>query len=162
MTKNTTKSLSHAGIIAALYAALTILLAPISYGVIQCRVSEALSVLPVFTGAAVPGLFLGCLIANLLVGAPIYDVLFGSLATLLAAACTRYLAAKHAPRALLPLPSVLFNAVIIGWLLVTVYGVNVPLPLSMLYVGIGQAVACYGLGLPLMFVLEKKMPQLFS
>ena len=162
MIKNTTKSLSHAGIIAALYAALTILLAPISYGVIQCRVSEALSVLPVFTGAAVPGLFLGCLIANLLVGAPIYDVLFGSLATLLAAACTRYLAAKHAPRALLPLPSVLFNAVIIGWLLVTVYGVNVPLPLSMLYVGIGQAVACYGLGLPLMFVLEKKVPQLFS
>jgi len=162
MNKNTTKSLSHAGIIAALYAALTILLAPISYGVIQCRVSEALSVLPVFTGAAVPGLFLGCLIANLLVGAPIYDVLFGSLATLLAAACTRYLAAKQAPRALLPLPSVLFNAVIIGWLLVTVYGVNVPLPLSMLYVGIGQAVACYGLGLPLMFVLEKKVPQLFS
>jgi len=158
----TTKYLSHAGIIAALYAALTILLAPISYGLVQCRVSEAMSILPVFTGAAVPGLFLGCLIANLLTGAAIYDVIFGSLATLLAALCTHLLAKKHAPRALLPLPSVLFNAVIIGWLLVTVYGVNVPLPLSMLYVGIGQAVACYGLGLPLMFVLEKKVPQLFS
>lgn len=154
--------LAHAGIIAALYAALTVLLAPISYGLVQCRVSEALSVLPVFTGAAVPGLFLGCLIANLLAGAPIYDVVFGSLATLLAAACTRHLKTKGAPRALLPLPSVLFNALIVGWLLVKVYGVGVPLPLSMLYVGLGQAIACYGLGLPLMIVLEKKASQLFS
>lgn len=158
----TTKYLSHAGIIAALYAALTILLAPISYGLVQCRVSEAMSILPVFTGAAVPGLFLGCLIANLLTGAAIYDVIFGSLATLLAALCTHLLAKKHAPRALLPLPSVLFNAAIVGWLLVYVYGMAVPLPLSMLYVGVGQAVACYGLGIPLMLVLEKKAPHLFS
>ena len=155
------KPLAYAGIIAALYAALTVLLAPISYGLIQCRVSEALSVLPVFTGTAVPGLFLGCVIANLLGGAPIYDVVFGSLATLLAAIATRRLAKKQAPRALLPLPSVLFNAIIVGWLLVSVYGVGVPLPLAMLYVGIGQAAACYGLGLPLLYVLEKKAPQLF-
>ena len=157
----TAKHLAHAGIIAALYAALTVLLAPISYGLIQCRVSEALSVLPVFTGAAVPGLFLGCVIANLLGGAPIYDVVFGSLATLLAAIVTRLLAKNRVPRALLPLPSVLFNALIVGWLLVSVYGVGVPLPLAMLYVGIGQAAACYGLGLPLLYMLEKKAPQLF-
>lgn len=161
MKQTTAKYLAHAGIIAALYAALTVLLAPISYGLIQCRVSEALSVLPVFTGAAVPGLFLGCVIANLLGGAPIYDVIFGSLATLLAALCTRAMAKKHMPRALLPLPSVLFNAVIVGWLLVSVYGVGVPMPLAMLYVGIGQAAACYALGLPLLYVLEKKAPQLF-
>lgn len=160
--KPTAKNLAHAGIIAALYAALTILLAPISFGLVQCRVSEALGILPVFTGAAVPGLFLGCLIANLITGAPIYDVLFGSLATLLAAAITRLLAKKKAPRALLPLPSVLTNAVIVGWLLVSVYGMGVPMPLAMLYVGIGQAAACYGLGLPLLYVLEKKAPQLFS
>lgn len=162
MKQITPRYLAHAGIIAALYAALTVLLAPISYGLIQCRISEALNVLPCFTGAAVPGLFLGCLIANLLGGAPIYDVIFGSLATLLAAACTRHMKKKNAARALLPLPSVLFNAVIVGWLLVYVYGVGVPLPLSMLYVGLGQAVACYGLGLPLLIVLEKKAPQLFS
>ena len=161
MKQPTAKYLAHAGIIAALYAALTVLLAPISYGLVQCRVSEALCILPVFTGAAVPGLFLGCLIANLIAGAPIYDVLFGSLATLLAALSTHAMAKKHAPRALLPLPSVLFNAVIVGWLLVSVYGVGVPLSLAMLYVGIGQAAACYVLGLPLLYILEKKAPQLF-
>ena len=149
------KFLAHAGIIAAIYAALTILLAPISYGLAQCRVSEALCILPCFTGAAVPGLFLGCLIANLLTGAPIYDVLFGSLATLLAAVCTRWHAKKTHPKLLLPLPSVLWNAVIVGWLLVSVYGVPVQLSLAMLYVGLGQAVACYAIGLPVMKMMER-------
>ena len=99
----TVRELVRGAIIAAVYALLTIVLAPISSGLIQCRVSEAMSVLPYFTFSAVPGLFIGCLIANLLTGAPIYDVVFGSLATLLAAYMT-YLLRKRAPKWFAPLP----------------------------------------------------------
>ena len=70
--KFTVRDLVRAAIIAAVYALLTIFLAPISSGLVQCRVSEAMSILPYFTFSAVPGLFIGCMIANLLVGAPIY------------------------------------------------------------------------------------------
>lgn len=156
------KYLVRAGLIAALYALLTVALAPISSGLIQCRVSEALSVLPYFTPAAVPGLFVGCAPANLLTGAPLYDVVFGSLATLLAAAATLLLKRRGMKKWLMPLPSVLVNAVIIGTLLVKVYGVPVSLPLAMLYVGLGQALACYGLGLPLLYALERFGGELFS
>lgn len=156
------KYLVRAGMIAALYALLTVALAPISSGLIQCRVSEALSVLPYFTPAAVPGLFVGCAPANLLTGAPLYDVVFGSLATLLAAAATLLLKRRGMKKWLMPLPSVLVNAVIIGTLLVKVYGVPVSLPLAMLYVGLGQALACYGLGLPLLYALERFGGELFS
>lgn len=123
---------------------------------------EALSVLPYFTPAAVPGLFVGCALANLLTGAPLYDVVFGSLATLLAAAATLLLKRRGMKKWLMPLPSVLVNAVIIGTLLVKVYGVPVSLPLAMLYVGLGQALACYGLGLPLLYALERFGGELFS
>lgn len=156
------KYLVRAGLIAALYALLTVALAPISSGLIQCRVSEALSVLPYFTPAAVPRLFVGCALANLLTGAPLYDVVFGSLATLLAAAATLLLKRRGMKKWLMPLPSVLVNAVIIGTLLVKVYGVPVSLPLAMLYVGLGQALACYGLGLPLLYALERFGGDLFS
>ena len=152
--------IARAGIIAAVYALLTVALAPISSGLIQCRVSEALCVLPYFTSAAVPGLFLGCLISNLITGAPVYDVLFGSLATLLAAAATRFLrnrASKYAA----PLPGVLLNGIIIGCVLVYGYGVNVPWWTAALYVGAGQALACFGLGIPLLLVLERFSARLF-
>ena len=154
------KFLARAACIAALYAALTILLAPISSGLIQCRVAEALCVLPYFTGAAVPGLFLGCLLANLLTGAPVYDVIFGSLATLLAALCTHWMK-QRVTKYLAPLPSVVLNALIVGALLTYVYGVGVPYALSAAYVAVGQSVACFGLGLPLLLVLERFAPRLF-
>ncbi len=121
----------------------------------QLRVSEALCVLPCFTGAAVPGLFVGCLLANLLTGAAIWDVIFGSLATLLAALATYVMHKKGMNRWLLPLPSVLFNALIVGWLLSCVYMVGLPFGVCALYVGAGQAAACYALGMPLMKLLEK-------
>ena len=152
--------LARAGAIGAVYAALTVCLAPISSGLIQCRVSECMCVLPYFTGAAVPGLFLGCLIANLLTGAPVYDVLFGSLATLLAALATRYLRRRWS-KFLSPLPSVLFNSLIVGWVLVYAYGVGVPYWLSCLYVGAGQALACFGVGIPLLLATEKYGRKLF-
>ncbi|MBQ6426763.1 MAG: QueT transporter family protein [Clostridia bacterium] len=149
-----TKYLAKAGIIGALYAVLTIVLAPISYGMFQCRISEALCVLPCLTSAAVPGLFLGCLAANLITGAPVYDVVFGSLATLLGAWGTLMLSRRNASKYLLPLPTVVCNAVIVGLVLRYAYGVDAPLPLIMLLVGAGEAVACYLLGLPLLRALR--------
>ena len=85
------RELVQGAIIAAIYALLTIFLAPISSGMVQCRVSEAMSILPYFTFSAVPGLFIGCLLANLLTGAVVYDVIFGSLATLVAAYITYWM-----------------------------------------------------------------------
>lgn len=156
-----TRFLAQAGLIAALYALLTVALAPISSGLVQCRVSEALCVLPWFTPAAAPGLFVGCLIANLVTGAPLYDVLFGSLATLLAALATYALRRRGAPKALAPLPSVVLNAVIVGALLYYVYDLPVGLALAMLSVAAGQAIACYALGLPLLLALERFGGDLF-
>ncbi len=153
--------LVRAACIAALYTLLTVCFAPISSGLIQCRASEALCVLPYFTSAAIPGLFVGCALANLLTGAPVYDVIFGSLATLLAALCT-YWMRRRVTKYLAPLPSVLFNALIVGALMVLVYGLSIPYWLAALYVGCGQAIACFALGLPLLMVLERFAVRLFS
>nr|MDD6336091.1 QueT transporter family protein [bacterium] len=142
--------LVRGAMIAAIYAALTLLLKPISYGMIQLRFSEALTVLPALWVEAVPGLAVGCLIANVLGGMGIWDIVLGTLATLLAALTTRALRKKTA---LVPLPPVLFNAVIVG----TMLGILLaqPVALCILYVGIGQVLACYGLGLPLYIKLAK-------
>lgn len=159
--KFTVRALAQGAIIAAVYALLTIFLAPISSGLFQCRVSEAMSVLPYFTFSAVPGLFIGCLIANLLVGASIYDILFGSLATLLAAYIT-YAMRKHVTKYLAPLPSVVINALVVGWLLTNVYQVGVSFWVAAGYVAAGQAVACFALGIPLMKLLERFRDKLFG
>ena len=157
----TVRELARGAIIAAIYALLTIFLAPISSGLIQCRVSEALCVLPYFTFSAVPGLFIGCLLANLLTGAPAYDVIFGSLATL-AAAYTTYLLRKRAPKYLALLPSVVINALVVGALLVYVYDVGVSYWVAAGYVAVGQAIACFVLGLPLLSLLQTYRNKLFE
>ena len=77
--------LTQGAAIAALYVVLTLIFAPISFGPVQLRIAEMLTILPLFTSAAVPGLFIGCLLANLLGGAVIWDVIFGSIATLIGA-----------------------------------------------------------------------------
>ncbi len=154
------RALVRAAVIASVYALLTIFLAPISSGLVQCRIAEALCVLPYFSFSAVPGLFIGCLLANLLIGAPLYDVLFGSMATLLAAYMT-FLLRKRAPKYLAPLPSVVCNALVVGALLVFVYDVGVPYWAAAGYVAIGQAIACYVLGMPLLAVLERYGSRLF-
>lgn len=142
----------QAAVIAAVYAVLTMVLAPISYGLMQVRVSEALTVLPFFTPAAIPGLFVGCLIANTLTG-NIIDIIFGSLASLAAAFFSYKL--KKIPL-LVPLPPVVLNAVIIGAVLYYAYGVGAPLWSCMLWVGAGQLLACYVLGYPLLKYLTKR------
>lgn len=133
----TTRSLCISAVIAALYAALTCLLAPISYGSIQCRLSEAMTLLPMVMPQAVPGLFVGCVIANLFSPlVTIWDIVFGSLATLLAALVTRAL--RRYP-VLAGLSPVAFNGVIVG--MVLSFTCNMPLLPTMAYVALGEAAA---------------------
>ncbi len=141
---------TRAAMIGAIYAVLTVLFAPISYGMIQVRIAEMLMVLPFFTGAAVPGLFIGCLIANVFGGHGLLDIVFGSLATLISA----YLVTKINNKYLVPLPPVIINAVIVGMILSVV--TKLPFYMTAAWVGAGQIIACYGLGLPLLLFLEKR------
>jgi len=147
-----TKHVIQAAVIAAVYAALTIALAPLSYGVMQVRVSEALTVLPFFTPAAIPGLFVGCLISNILGPYGLVDMFFGSAATLLGAIGSYMLRNKPL---LVPLPPVILNGIMIGPMLYYVYSVPVPLIGCILWVMLGELIACYGLGYPLMKYLKK-------
>ncbi len=128
----TTRSLCVSAVIAALYAAMTLLLAPISYGPIQLRLSEAMTLLPMLLPQAIPGLFVGCLIANLYTGM-LTDIIFGSLATLLAAVGTYLLRRKPFLAASCPIIS---NGVIVG--LVLALSANLPLALTMAQVAIGE------------------------
>ncbi len=151
-----TKKLAVSGVLAAIYVVITLLLRPISYGQIQVRVAEALAMLPVFGTTPVPGLFVGCLIANFLGGANgvnLVDTIFGSLTTLVAA-CLTY-ALRRRPL-VAGLPPVALNAVVVG--LTLHYTAGLPLLITMLWVGLGQAIAVYGLGLPLMHAI-KKLPR---
>lgn len=146
----TVRTLTRAAVIAALYTVLTLIFAPISYGPMQFRVSEALTVLPCLWAEAVPGLFIGCCLANLIGGYGLADVIVGGLATLIAALLTRKLRGKPW---LAALPPVLINAVAIGVMLHFV--ADAPLWATMLYIAVGQAGACYALGLPLRAGLVK-------
>jgi uncharacterized membrane protein len=144
------RKLTRIALLAGIYAAITLALYPLSYGAIQVRVSEALTVLPFLTPLAVPGLFVGCLIANILGGLGLNDVIFGSLATLVAA----YLTRRMPSPILAPLPPIIINALVIPIYLSSV--VRVPyLPLA-LSIAAGQAVACYALGYPLLLFLRRQ------
>ncbi len=153
--------MAEAGMIAALYTVATLILAPLSFGNIQFRASEALTLLPVFTASAVPGLAVGCIISNAVgvaMGSNIagwLDVLFGSFATLIAAILTRALRKiqfKGIPL-LAILPPVLLNALIVGGELAVVY--QLPFWLCALEVGAGELVVCTVLGIPLILALKK-------
>ncbi|MBQ8207425.1 MAG: QueT transporter family protein [Clostridia bacterium] len=147
--------LTQGAIIAALYVVLTLLanmLGLANYAV-QVRFSEALTVLPIFTPAAIPGLFIGCLISNLLSGCVIWDVIFGSIATLLGALGT-YLLRRHKLPALLP--PILANTLIIPFVLVYAYGAEGALPFFMLTVGLGEIISCGILGYLLIGLMNTK------
>jgi len=149
-----TRFLTEAAVIAALYATLTLIFMPISYGQIQVRISEILTILPFFTPAAIPGLFIGCIVANFFGGLGMVDIVFGSIATLIAA----YLTYKM-PKKLAPLPPVIVNAVIVGFELYYISGV--PLIATILWVGLGEAIACYGLGYPILLQLDRYKDKIF-
>ena len=150
------RSICLGGVIAALYAALTIVLAPISYGPIQCRVSEALTILPVLFPQAIPGLTVGCLIANLFGSATPWDVVFGTLATLIAALGTRYFRHITVSKWRVPWVSalcpVVANGVIVG--LVLHFTLGFPLFVTMLEVAAGE-VAALVIGIVLLLALRR-------
>ena len=154
-----TGALTRAAIIAALYAALTLLLAPISYGEVQSRFSEALTILPVLLPEAVPALAVGCLLSNILSGCVVWDVIFGSLATLLGAVGTRLLRKN---RWLACLPPILANTVIVPFVLVYAYGVPEGIPYLMLTVGVGEVISCGILGQLVYSALDKHRNTLFK
>ena len=146
------------GLVSEVDVALTLVFAPISYGAIQVRISEMLTILPMFTPAAIPGLFLGCLIANLVGGAIIWDIIFGSIATLIGAVFG-YLLRKN--RWLVPIPAIIANAVIIQLVLRYGYRINIPLLLLVLYIAIGEIAGCYVLGEILGAVLSRYGKHIF-
>lgn len=149
------KTLTRAAVIAALYAALTLLLAPISYGAMQVRVSEGLTLLPMLFPEAAPALFVGCLLANLLGGSALPDIVLGSLTTLVAALLTRRLRGN---RILAALPPVVLNGLIVGALVHLLYTPEIPMALCMLYVAVGEAIACYVVGF-LVLAAVKRVPE---
>ncbi len=150
------RRLCAGGVIAALYAVLTLSLPMLSYGAVQIRFSEALTILPFFLPEAIPGLAIGCFIANLIGSPYVLDWLVGTLATLLAAVWT----CRTRRAWLAPLPPVLCNAVIIGaeiaWFET---GLSSAFPVAWAYngltVGIGELLACYILGMLLIKVLPR-------
>ena len=157
MNKESSKSkalfLAQGAIIAALYVALTLIFAPISYGAVQVRIAEILTILPLFTPAAIPGLFIGCLIANGLGGGILLDVIFGSLATLIGAA-GGYLLRFN--RWLVPIPAIASNTVIVPFVLKYGYGIDIPIWMMMIYIAVGEIIGCYLLGELLASVVLKR------
>ena len=144
--------LAQGAMIAAIYVVLTMIFAPISFGPIQFRISEALAILPMFTPAAIPGLFVGCFLANLFCGAATLDVICGSIATLLGALGSYALRDR---KWLVCIPPIVSNMIIVPWVLRFAYGSEDLIPYAMLTVGIGEVLAIGGLGNMLRILLEK-------
>lgn len=164
MKKNSTAIfMSRAAVIAALYVVLTYVsaLLGLSSGPIQCRLSEALCILPVFTSAAVPGLFVGCLLSNLLTGCIVWDVVFGSIATLIGAAGTYALSKTGANKFLLVLPPVLSNTVIVPLVLKFAYALDGGLWYFVATVFVGEVISCAVLGLAVYHYFEKHHKKMF-
>ena len=148
------KFVATSAVIAAAYVALSLVSAAfgLAFGPVQFRVSEILCILPVFTPAAIPGLFVGCIISNCFVSGMIWaDIVFGSLATLFAAVLARKL---RRFKWLVPLPAVVLNALVVPFVLKFGYGFGDALWFMAITVGLGQIGACYCFGMPFMYALE--------
>ena len=153
--------ITQAAMIAAIYVVLTVFISAfnLASGAIQVRISEALTVLPAFTPAAIPGLFIGCLISNMATGCLPPDILLGSLATLLGAWGTYLL--RHFEWAV-PIPPILANALIIPFVLTYVYHIPGGVPYFMLTVGIGEILSCGVLGMIVYNVMAKYRHVIFK
>lgn len=156
--------ITYTAIIAAIYVVLTYLtnLLGLANGAVQCRLSEAMCVLPAFTPAAVPGLFVGCLLSNILTGCALPDVIFGSVATLLGAYGTLVLAKSKCSMYLFSVPSILSNTLILPFVLKYAYGLMGGLVYFAVTVFIGEIISCGVLGTLLYTSLEKKSTYLFK
>ena len=143
MKNKGTLFLVQAALIAAVYVVLTLVFAPFSYGEIQVRISEALTILPFFTPAAIP-----------------LDIAFGSIATLIGAVFTYKL--RNSSKWLAPVPPIVANAVLVPFVLRYGYSVNLPIPLMMLTVGAGEIISCGIFGMVLLTALSKYKNTLFG
>ena len=165
-----TKMLTRAGVIAALYVALTFVTLPVASGAIQFRPGEALTVLPLLFAESVPAVFFGCLIANLITGTAVQDIVFGSLVTLLAAACTylcgKTLKNKWAKALVGGIFPVIFNAFFLPLIWLWAYGaLEFAYIVQAAFLLLSQGAAVYALGVPLYFSLRKaqeKYPAVFG
>ncbi len=161
--------LTQGAAIAAIYVVLCQIFAPISFRDVQVRIAEGLTILPFFTSAAIPGLFVGCVLGNLLGGAIPIDIIFGSLATLIGALGTwaigrwirRKHPASHRMKFLLPVPPILANALIIPFILYYGYGITVPIPIQIATVGAGEILSCGVIGMIILFALDKAGMRIF-
>lgn len=153
--------ITQAGVIAALYVVLTLLANALGLAnyAIQVRFSEALTILPFFTPAAIPGLFVGCLLSNILTGCALLDVVFGSLATFAGAVGT-YLLRKH--KWMAPVPPIVANIIVVPLVLAYVYQFEGSLIFFAITVGIGEIVSCGMLGMVLLNILNRYAGQIFK
>lgn len=153
--------ITQAGVIAALYVVLTLLANALGLAnyAIQVRFSEALTILPFFTPAAIPGLFIGCLLSNLLTGCMMLDVIFGSLATL-AGAIGTYALRKN--KWLAPIPPIVANIIVVPLVLAYVYQLEGGLLYLAVTVGIGEIISCGILGMILLNALNKHAAHIFK
>lgn len=142
----------QAAVIAALYVVLTYVFSAFASGVIQVRVSEALTILPAFTPAAIPGLVIGCLLSNTLTGCVLLDIIFGSVATLIGALGS-YALRRHTW--LVPIPPIVSNMIIVPFVLRFAYGATDAFPFMIATVGAGEIISCYLLGMILYGALKK-------
>jgi len=149
------KTLTQSAAIAAMYVVLTLFAGAFNLagGAVQLRISEALTILPYFTISAIPGLFIGCLVSNLLLGSVIWDVIFGSFATLIGAVITYCLRKKS--KYLAPLGPIVSNTIIVPFVLTYAYSVEEAMWFLFLTVGIGEVLSCGILGMILLKSLEK-------
>lgn len=151
MNHKKTLFITEAAIIAALYTVLVLVFSFSSFGPIQFRIAEALTVLPYFTPAAIPGVSIGCFLSAVLTGADPIDMIFGSLATLIAAVLS-YRLRRY--KFLVPIPPIVANALVIPWVLRFAYGEAQPIPFMMLTVGAGEVLAVGVLGTILLLCLD--------
>lgn len=160
-TKHSVAYITHAAAIAAIYVVLTVFINAfnLANGVIQVRISEALTIMPAFTPAAIPGLAIGCLLANTFTGCHILDIVFGTVATLIGAIGTRLL---RKTRFILYLPPILSNALIVPLVLRYAYGMQDAYWFMVLTVGAGEVLSVGVLGFILRTVISKYKNVLFK
>ena len=151
--------ITQGAVIAAIYVVLVLIFDTFSFGPIQFRIAEMLTIMPYFTPAAIPGLFVGCLIANIIGGGLIWDIVFGSIATLIGAIGS-YLVRKN--KWLVPLPPIIANMVIVPFVLKYAYGYDGLLVYFMFTVGLSEIIVCGVIGMALLTVMAKNREHIFK
>lgn len=151
--------ITQGAVIAAIYVVLVLIFDTFSFGPIQFRIAEMLTIMPYFTPAAIPGLFVGCLIANIIGGGLIWDIVFGSIATLIGAIGS-YLVRKN--KWLVPLPPIIANIVIVPFVLKYAYGYDGLLVYFMFTVGLSEIIVCGIIGMALLTVMAKNREHIFK